>query len=275
MKLATFLILIINVWVANAQDLNQTVAFANKLYEEKSYQNAMEAYKRALYFDAESNFATQIYPKVADCLYNIQDYRQATEYYELAYFSTEDQALKNQYLLKKISCFLIIQDYDYAEIEMLNLPEVLTDEESKEKIFYEAMLRFAKGEFPESKSAFSQIIEDSTIVNELFKKNDKISKISPRKAKILSIIMPGLGQLYVGDVKNGLNSFVLTTGLIALGLRSAILVSPLDAGISILPWFQRYYQGGYKKAEIIAVAKIQEKRYKVFNKLLDEVEKKQ
>ena len=87
------------------------------------------------------------------------------------------------------------------------------------------------------------------------------------------MIMPGLGQIYVGDIKNGLNSFILSAGLFALGLRSAYINNPLDAAISVLPWFQRYYQGGFKKAELIAIAKIQEKRYKIYNQLLDEVEK--
>jgi hypothetical protein len=120
---------------------------------------------------------------------------------------------------------------------------------------------------------FKKIVADTSLVNELFEKNKKISKISPKKAKVLSMIMPGLGQLYVGDVKNGLNSFLLSTGLLALGLRSAFINNPLDAAIATLPWFQRYYQGGYKKAELIAVAKIQEKRYKIYNQLLDEVDK--
>jgi hypothetical protein len=52
-----------------------------------------------------------------------------------------------------------------------------------------------------------------------------------------------------------------------------LINNPLDAAIATLPWFQRYYQGGYKKAELIATAKIQEKRYKIYNQLLDEVEK--
>ena len=89
----------------------------------------------------------------------------------------------------------------------------------------------------------------------------------------MSMIVPGLGQLYVGDVKNGLKSFVLSVGLFSLGLRSALINNPLDAAISTLPWFQRYYQGGFKKAELIAIARIQEKRYKIYNQLLDEVEK--
>jgi len=273
MKRVLFLILITNSLASFGQSLVQTFDFANQLYQQKSYQNAVEAYKRVVYFDSTSLFSKQIYPKIADCLFNLQKYQESADYYDLAYFSTEDSLLKDTYILKKISCFLILQQYDYAEIELLNLDSELPDSLEYDKNFSEAILRFAKEEYDLSEQIFKKLASDTLAVDALFDKNTKVSKISPKKAKIMSMIMPGLGQLYVGDVKNGLNSFILSAGLFALGVRSAIINNPLDAAISVLPWFQRYYQGGFKKAELIAIAKIQEKRYKIYNQLLDEVEK--
>jgi hypothetical protein len=173
----------------------------------------------------------------------------------------------------KIACFLILKQYDYAEVELLNLEQKIDPIIQKERDFAEAVLRFAKEEYAASEVLFKSLVNNSTEVDVLFEKNRKVDKISPKRAKIMSMIIPGLGQLYVGDIKNGLNSFILSVGLFSLGVRSAIINNPLDAAISTLPWFQRYYQGGFKKAELIAMAKIQEKRYKIYNQLLDEVEK--
>mgnify|MGYP000951449752 CR=1 FL=1 len=273
MKRVLFLILITNSLASFGQSLVQTFDFANQLYQQKSYQNAVEAYKRVVYFDSTSLYSIQIYPKIADCLFNLKKYQESADYYDLAYFSAEDSLLKDTYILKKISCFLILQQYDYAEIEFLNLGSELPKNLEYDKNFSEAILRFAKEEYDLSEQIFKKLASDTLAVNALFKKNTKVNKISPKKAKIMSMIMPGLGQLYVGDIKNGLNSFILSAGLFALGVRSAIINNPLDAAISVLPWFQRYYQGGFKKAELIAIAKIQEKRYKIYNQLLDEVEK--
>lgn len=273
MKRVLFLILITNSLASFGQSLDQTFDFANQLYQQKSYQNAVEAYKRVVYFDSTSLYSNQIYPKIADCLFNLEKYQESADYYDLAYFSTEDSLLKDTYILKKISCFLILQEYDYAEIELLNLGSDLPDSLEYDKNFSEAILRFAKEEYDLSEQIFKKLASDTLAINALFDKNTKVSKISPKKAKIMSMIMPGLGQLYVGDIKNGLNSFILSAGLFALGVRSAIINNPLDAAISVLPWFQRYYQGGFKKAELIAIAKIQEKRYKIYNQLLDEIEK--
>lgn len=273
MKQVLFLILITNSLTSFGQSLEQTFDFANQLYIQKSYQNAVEAYKRVVYFDSSSLYSNQIYPKIADCLFSLEKYQESADYYDLAYFSTEDSLLKDTYILKKISCFLILQEYDYAEIELLNLGSDLPDSLEYEKNFNEAILRFAKEEYDLSEQIFKKLTSDTLAINELFNQNTKVSRISPKKAKIMSMIMPGLGQIYVGDIKNGLNSFILSAGLFALGLRSAYINNPLDAAISVLPWFQRYYQGGFKKAELIAIAKIQEKRYKIYNQLLDEVEK--
>ncbi|MCF8325076.1 MAG: hypothetical protein K9I84_08970 [Leadbetterella sp.] len=273
MKQVLFLILITNSLTSFGQSLEQTFDFANQLYIQKSYQNAVEAYKRVVYFDSSSLYSNQIYPKIADCLFSLEKYQESADYYDLAYFSTEDSLLKDTYILKKISCFLILQEYDYAEIELLNLGSDLPDSLEYEKNFNEAILRFAKEEYDLSEQIFKKLTSDTLAINELFNQNTKVSRISPKKAKIMSMFMPGLGQIYVGDIKNGLNSFILSAGLFALGLRSAYINNPLDAAISVLPWFQRYYQGGFKKAELIAIAKIQEKRYKIYNQLLDEVEK--
>lgn len=273
MKQVLFLILITKSFVSFGQSLDQTFDFANQLYEQKSYQNAVEAYKRVLYFDSAALFSKQVYPKIAECLFSLQRHQESASYYDLAYFSTEDSVLKDTYILKKLSCFLILQQYDYAEVELLNLDENISDNLADDKNFNEAILRFAKQEYDLSEQIFKKLVSDTSAIDALFDKNKKVSKISPRKAKILSMIIPGLGQLYVGDIKNGLNSFILSTGLFALGLRSAFINNPLDAAISTLPWFQRYYQGGFKKAELIAIAKIQDKRYKIYNQLLDEVEK--
>lgn len=272
MKQALYLIFIFKVGFGSAQSLDQTVSFADNLYENQAFESAVEAYKRVLFFDTSGLYNNVIFPKIADCSYITKKYEEAASYYELSYFTTENDTLRNNYLLKKVSCYLIMQQYDYAQIELFNLTDNINDDQKRESNQLEAIMLFAKNDFEESEKKFKSLSKDSTIVDNLFRKNEKVSKISPRKARIMSIILPGLGQIYVGDYKNGINSFLLTAGLFTLGVRSALVNGPLDAIISTIPWFQRYYQGGFNKAEIIAKAKIQEKRYKIYNELLDQIE---
>lgn len=272
MKQVLTLICIINSIFVNAQSLSETLSFADSLYTNQTYELATESYKRVLFFDKNGVYTNQTYPKIADCLFQTEKYDEAATYFDLAYFSESNEEKKSEHLLKKAASLLILKQYDYALIEIYNLPEALTEEQQKEKNTLEAIIYFAKNDFDASRNSFNQVASDTSKINALFVQNKKVDRIKPKTAKVLSMIIPGLGQLYVGDIKNGLNSFILTGGLLTLGIHSAIVNSPLDAAFAVLPWFQRYYQGGFKKAEIIAKAKIDEKRFAIYNKLLDNIQ---
>lgn len=269
----TFIIINVFAFSVNAQDISETEKFGNQLYDSAEYANAIEVYKRVLFFDTDGWYGPRIYRKIADCLYETEAFTEAATYYELAYFAETDDSVKTDLVLQKASCFLLLRDYTFAQEELFSLSEEILPSQLLKRKFFEGMLYFALEDFTASETLFKEISADTLTIHELFRANEKVSKISPKKAKILSIIFPGLGQFYAGDIKNGINSMLLTSGLFYLGLRSAANTSFFDAAISVLPWFQRYYTGGFAKAEQIAVLKKQQKRHRVFNEIIDEVEK--
>jgi len=273
MRLAVFIILIIKLSEVSvkAQSLEETCQLANSLYQNHEYENALEVYRRALFFDTKNQFGAFIFKNMANSLYGTEHYQEAAYYYDLAYFvhSGDEQ---NEISLSKASCHLLLSDFNKAKAELFNLPENMNEEHKELSIFYDAMINFALGDFETSKSLFMEIAPDTSVINTLFEKNRKNDKLKPKTAKVLSILLPGLGQFYAGDVKNGLNSLLLSGGLFFLGVRSAINNSILDAALSIMPWYQRYYTGGYNKAYAIAEAKIKERRFHVFQGLLEEIE---
>jgi hypothetical protein len=127
--------------------------------------------------------------------------------------------------------------------------------------------------FPESHQSFLLAFDEKETIKKnkidsLFIVLESIKGPKPKKARILSTILPGLGQLYAGDIKNGINSFILTGGLIVLGINTAINLTLLDALMTVAPWFQRYYMGGYNRAENIAAEKFKEKQNRVFLSIL-------
>ncbi len=262
-----------------SQDIKQSYDFANELYEKQDYVGAAITYRRVIYFDKIDAYRKSCYKNIADCLYETQQYEEAADYYELAFFQQKTDSSKAGVLFRKLSCYLIQNNFEYAQVEFLNIPEKLNGEQSRRKVFYSALLNFSTEKYEDSKKDFLQLLDSTNIesrnrVGELFVKNEKINKLSPRKAKILSMIVPGLGQFYAGDFKNGANSILLTAGIATWGILAAIKsTSPIDALFSVVPWFQRYYTGGYKKAEIIAENQKKKRRAKVYNQILDVVEK--
>jgi len=264
-------------FLAQAQDIEKTFVFANELYAKKDYEGAANTYRRVIFFDKAELFRKHCYKNIADCLYETQKYEEAADYYELAFFQQRTDSTKAEVLFRKLSCFLILNNFEYAEIELLNLPDKLSAAQQRRKVFYSAILYFSTEKYEESKKEFLALVDTTDIesrnkIEGLFVKNDKVSRLSPKRARILSTIFPGLGQFYAGDVKNGLNSIALTAGIATWGIVSAVRsASPIDALITMLPWFQRYYTGGYKKAETIAENQKKKRRAKVYNEILDEV----
>jgi hypothetical protein len=274
----TLLILFIFIFESGfSQDIKQSFDFANELFGKQDYAGAAITYRRVIYFDKAEEYRKSCYKNIADCLYETQQYEEAADYYELAFFQQKTDSSKSEIIFRKLSCYLIQNSFEYAQVELLNLPDKLTEEQSRRKVFYSALLNFSTEKYEDSKKEFLQLIDTTNIesrnkVEALFVKNEKINKLSPRKARILSMVFPGLGQFYAGDFKNGANSILLTAGIAAWGISAAIKsANPLDALITMVPWFQRYYSGGYKKAEIIAENQKKKRRAKVYNKILDEV----
>lgn len=273
------LILLVFIGKLNAQDLKQSFDFANELFEKKDYAGASVTYRRVIYFDKTEIYRKDCYKNIADCLFETQQFEEAADYYELAFFQQKTDSLKAEVIFRKLACFLVLNNFEYAEVELLNLPDNLTAEQSRRKIFYSAVFNFSTEKYDKAQEQFLALIpvsdkETQKKVVDLFIRNEKINNLNPRKAKIMSMILPGLGQFYAGDIKNGTNSILLTSAIATWGILAAIKsASPFDALITMVPWFQRYYTGGYKKAEQITINQKKSRRAKVYNQILDEVSK--
>lgn len=265
--------------VSFSQDLKQSFDFANELFAKKDYLGASVTYRRVIYFDKTEVYRKDCYKNIADCLYETQQYEEAADYYELAFFQQKTDSAKAEVIFRKMSCYLIQNNFEYAEIELLNLPSKLNAEQAKRKIFYTGVLNFSVEKYDLAKTQFLSLIDSTNTesrkkIEQLFTKNEKINKLNPRAARIMSMIVPGLGQFYAGDIKNGTNSIILTVGIATWGIMAAIKSSsPFDVLVTAAPWFQRYYMGGYKKAEQITINEKKKRRSKVYNQILDEISK--
>jgi TM2 domain-containing membrane protein YozV len=88
-------------------------------------------------------------------------------------------------------------------------------------------------------------------------------------ASWLSIFLPGAGQIYAGETLAGINSLLLTGFFVGVGFYIISISSPIDALFTALPWFQRYYQGGFQRAAEMAKHKRTENRNQIFNQVIE------
>ena len=259
-----------------AQTMDQTLLFAHEQVQLNNYNAAINAYQRVLFFD-KYQYYPEIYNQLGDCHFEIHNYEKAAEYYDLAYHTLKKDSLKNGVLFKKTASLLLVNNYSFALIELFSLGDTLPEYFEHKKHFYFGITYFGLKQFDLSESHFLQALNDDDTLQksqlkELFIKNKRIDRVKPKTAKILSMIIPGLGQFYSGDIKNGLNSFFLIGAFAALYINTSINFSILEAYISVFPWYQRYYTGGFKRAEINAKNRIEEKRALVYQELIKTIE---
>ncbi|MEN8119595.1 MAG: hypothetical protein ABFS35_04585 [Bacteroidota bacterium] len=258
--------------VTIAQDLKETLKFADSQFESGNYKLALKEYQRVLFFNDGSNLQ-YIYEQIGSSFFFKKDFKKAAYYYELSYKTAKSESIKTEILFKKAACYMLDKNFKLATFELMNLPDSLDLQSTNRKNFYFAVCYWGLEDFEKSKSSFLNILPIDQVsarkeITLLFSKKRNLEKPNPKTAQILSIFLPGSGQIYSGDVKNGINSLALTGGIVLLGVYMTRYYSLFDAVLTVFPWFIRYHQGGYQGAKEIAQNKRAKKRNDTYQNIL-------
>jgi len=254
------------VWCCSlpAQNLEQTIHYADEQFHAKKYESAISAYSRVLFFDRENNHKRNVCQKLARCYIQNEEYNKAVYFTDLAFNLSFDDSIKNELVLQKTSALILSHEYKYANLELLNLNSSISPYLRYRKEFYLGVIHFQQENFEKSRQYFINCIPTDSLFSRrekelgmLFEKNRKTKRFHPK------------GQLYCGDFRNALNSFLITFSFGALFRYTAITYSLLDAFVAVMPWYQRYYLGGFHSAEMIARKKIKTKQNEIFENILD------
>ena len=269
------LALLIALPVLPGQTLPETLAFAEAQRAAGHYDHAIKAYRRVLFFGMDS-VGAQVFAPLAGCYLATGQPVLAQRYLNLAYAQTRDDSLRQELLFQKIEALLLAGQYGLAEVELLNLAPA-GGYFAQKHAFYEGVTAFQRADFGRAEAAFLRAIDSVAVpgsaaaVRELFADQARLARFNPNKIRWMSIFLPGLGQLYLGEYRYALNSLLLTGGLMTLFGYTLVNLSLVDALVSVMPWFQRYYAGGYQHAYRLAGEKIQAERHRIFQALLDQV----
>jgi tetratricopeptide (TPR) repeat protein len=274
MKLKIFLFLIFSVaFSAIAQNINQTIELADNAKSAENYQAAVEYYERVLFFDSNQEHYPSVSNNIAECYFSLHDYPNAIKYYSLAFNLSQDDSLRNFYSLRKIESLILNHNFSYAYIELLENEEA--NKGKKEWTLYAAVSCFGMEQYDDSKKYFLHLIpsnnsKDSILVEKSFLKLSKYQKtLKPNRAKWMSFIIPGLGQFYSGNIKNGLNSLILNGLIIYLTIELSITYTVMDALLATGPWIQRYYLGGTNNAKHSCEMQLAKRKNQVYQNLLE------
>jgi tetratricopeptide (TPR) repeat protein len=257
---------------AKAQTLEQTEQFAQKALARGNYEIALPALQRLAFFKKGGSKALISY-QIAQCYKAQGNVALANQYYDNCYYTAQaNDSLAQEAVMGKISLLLSQRKFKkaLAEIYSLEISGILTD--AKRLAFLEGVALFGAQKFEKANQAFVRALPqpDSTKIKALDNlfSDKRLRTPKPKIARNLSFFLPGLGQFYAGDLKNGVNSLALNTAMLGLTYNIVLNYTALDAFLAVIPWFQRYYLGGTEKAEIIAQNKLVENQAEVYLEVL-------
>jgi hypothetical protein len=260
-----------NTTLLNAQDFKETIKFADSQFFLGNYQLAAKEYQRALFF-GKNDSADYLYKQIAHAFFKNQKFDQANYFYDLSYKTATNDSLKKELLFNKAQCCLLLGDFQKSIYELTTLGNELSVYFRNKQDFYFAITYYGLEDFEKSEKYFLYLSANKPEVKQeiekLFNSRKNLYRPNPKTAKTLSMIVPGSGQLYAGDVKNSINSIALLGGIALLGIQIYSEYSLFDTFMSAFPWFTRYYKGGFNKAFDIANKKRAIRRHKTYQQIL-------
>ena len=254
---AILIILIFNSFLLKSQTAEQALDLANNAFQIGDYYSAKSAYTRAAYFTKDSQVKKHCYAQLAQIALQDQNIDGAVNRLRDAAFEETNQSEKNRINLQRVKLIVLKEDFKNANFEFLQLN---IDSNSAEFIDYtllHGMISLGLEDYESAKSSFAYLAQTDAEKEEISMLIDNMQKKfkKPFRARFLSTLLPGLGQIYVGDVKNALNSFILVAGLSVLLYTTAVSYGFWQAMFAVAPWIQRYYFGGGVNASRLAEIK--------------------
>ncbi len=232
---------------AKSQTAEETYAAGWKYVLQQQTDTGLSLINRAAYFNPallsnKSCFA------LGDTLFFQSKFEWADIYYSKGYEQFYIDSINDETILKMASSSYFIQKYETS----LKYLKKSKNKYSYNYNYYMFLDLWSLRNYDSCLFYLQKIVPDSVYYNKVKKRIQHIDKISPQKALIMSLFLPGLGQAYAHDYKNAINSLALNTLFGYAMVRTFTRYSWVEMVMGVLPWWERYYRGGAIHAKDIA-----------------------
>lgn len=230
------------------------LTLADWLLKQKSYHEAITECKRFIFFNPEGEDAAYALYRMGLAYRSEHKWKEAVDALRASILATEDPKIADERRIILATTLIASGNYSLARLELLGVSEMPLRPRS---LYFYGIASLYMSDWSNAREAFGQFysgyaggqMTDRAEEVERMLASVEPSYRSPGLARFLSAIIPGLGQMYAGDWRDGLNALVLNglaMGLIANAIhrkdyRDATLIS----SISI-----RYYTGNIYNAEV-------------------------
>jgi tetratricopeptide (TPR) repeat protein len=234
-------------------DSGSALTFAETLYQERKYYSAITEYKRYIFHYPEADEVNFARLRIGLA------YKQGKRWDNARVWLGEARgaellsaqlAIAEIYLAQRQ---LVMAEYVFAQL----LGQIHSNSERARVRFERAKIYLNAFEFEKAMEEFEEI---GTVYSEtlegrkarLFARKIAVNQVipyrSPRVAKVLSSILPGGGQIYAGQIKDGFNAALLNALLGFMTFRAIHTKSYLTGTwLGLMVW-PRYYLGNVNNA---------------------------
>lgn len=253
---------------SNGPESLAQAAFESGHYELALYHYNQLAYQQLPQFVPETQF------NIGLTYLELSQFEIASAFFDRAYHTSDVKDFQFNCILFKARSLLAQGAHALALQELYQIDMLPPNDALKASmLLLSGVCEYEMGNFDAAKASFVQLVSDTISFTKVFGKPKDFHRPNSKLAMIMSTLLPGAGQFYAGEYQEGINSFLITAVFVYYSFRIAAIYSSLDAIITVLPWFQRYYIGGYNKASLLAYEKMLEKRKTRLNHILTEIER--
>ncbi len=257
--------------VSAQTELEKQFGYANRLFDNEQYFDAVTEYKRLIFFDTNNEYSKTAHYKIGIAYKYGGFFENATWHIGRALSFTKDNDTRFRYSTDLIRVNLLNSNFQNANRIIASM---LTDSRYvnhyEELIYWRGWSEMLNNKWELAASTFGEIElgkELKKICNEVLN-----SEYNVTFAKVISYIIPGSGQFYSGEYFSG----ILSLGWCVLWGYDSFTAFANDRvfdGIMVANFlWLRFYRGNVQNAENIAIEKNRQLYIKTVNYLFTKFE---
>lgn len=261
---------------SNARDV--ALELADGLFDMGSYQEAVTEYKRFIYFNPDNETNGEVYYRIGLAYRNEGKWREAADAVRKSISMTSGDSLRDERRISVAVILLAGGNLSGAEFDLLRVANFSDYPWLKKKAFFFLGVCYIYGyRWEESQKALARYFSDSPSqeghqVDSLLARSSGLRYKSPGVAKWLSTFLPGSGQIYCGNWRNGINALAVNSLTGYLLVDAALDQRFADLSVSHFTLFYRYYRGNRHNAEKAALLKNEDLSRTLAKKIMDSLQ---
>jgi len=252
MKLCLILSLLVLLYQASIGLSDDVLTLADSLSMQGRHDEAITEYKRFIFFNPDYADNAQVFYKMGLVYRAERDWHNAINAIETSIDLSQDPKNANERRLSLATTLIASKNYSLARLELVRILDSTNDNLLfRRALYFSGIISIYTFDWDSVSKNFGDFYSNNEKVKELNSTlhRTKESYKSTTIAKILSTIIPGAGQVYTGNWRDGLNAFVLNGVFIGFIANSAYKKDYKDALLITFLLSYRYYTGNIYRAE--------------------------